>query len=261
MKMLNRLLFPILFSTLAFSQSSSYSLGYEPLTTLTNLKAANTIHDISPLLWRFMGLPAKDRFELDFRRKQDAEHGYYLQTPENNYPKCVEVVFVEMVVISKGKASVTRNTGEALTSTQKYLLNTADMSSNIDLTIWFVIKNNGNDQQIKKGRIAITVVPDVEAQYPEGGSEELIAYLTEYVARQYPSNTKQDIIQNASVLFTVAEDGSLVDIQLRQLSGDPQIDKLLLEAFKQMPKWKPAQNEKGLPVKQKIHFALGSGGC
>lgn len=257
MKTINRILFLLLLSTAAFAQSSSYSMGNNPVTTLTNLKAATTINDISPLLWRMMGLSAKDRFELDFHRKQDSAQGYYLQPPANNYPHIVNIVFVDISVVSKGKTMNAHSTNEILTSDQKGLLAIADMSSNIELTIWFVFKNYGGDSEVKEGKIAVTVVPEIEARYTGGGTKELTKYFRGYVKKQH--TTKPDAVQNASLLFTVAEDGSLTDIKLRQQSGDAKTDKLLLEAVQQMPKWKPAQNAKGIPVKQTIHFAFG--GC
>lgn len=257
MKTINRILFLLLFSTAGFAQSSSYSLGDNPVTTLTNLKAATTIHDVSPLLWKMIGLPAKDRFEIEFRRKQDSAQGYYIQAPLNNYPNIVNVVSVDISTVSKGQKVSAHNTSEQLTPEQKKILTTADMSSNIELTISIVYRNYGEDNEVKEGKIAITVVPETQASYTGGDVKELANYFTEYVKKQHP--TKPDAIQNASILFTVTEDGSLSDIKLRQLSGDPKTDKLLLEAVKKMPKWKPAQNANGIPVKQIIHFAFG--GC
>lgn len=259
MKTLNRMLLPLLFSTVAFAQSSSYSLGDNPVTTLTNLKAATTIHDISPLLWKMMGLPAKDRFEIDLRRKQDSAQGYYIQAPVNNYPNIVNVVFVEITTVSNGQKRSAHSTNERLTPKQKSMLESADMSSNIELSISFTYKYYGGDSEVKEGKIVVTVVPEVEALYTGGGAKELTEYLTGYVKTQNPVSTKPDAIQNASVLFTVTEDGSLSDIKLRQASGDQKTDKLLLDAVKRMPKWKPAQNAKGKPIKQTIHFAFG--GC
>lgn len=259
MKTLNRIFLPLLFSTTVFAQSSSYSLGDNPVTTLTNLKTATTISDISPLLWKMMGLPAKDRFEIEFRRKQDSAQGYYIQAPVNNYPNIVNVVFVDITTVSKGQKVSAHSTNEQLTPEQKSMLLSADMSSNIELSISFVYKYYGGDSEVKEGKIAVTVVPEVEAHYTGGGAKELFKYLIGYVKKQNPSGIKPDAIQNASVLFTVTEDGSLADIKLRQQSGDRKTDKLLLEAVKSMPKWKPAQNAKGTPIKQTIHFAFG--GC
>jgi TonB family protein len=259
MKTINRILFLLLLSTAAFAQSSSYSMGDNPVTTLTNLKAATTIHDISPLLWKMMGLPAKDRFEIDLRRKQDSAQGYYIQAPVNNYPHIVNVVFVDITTVSNGQKRSAHSTNERLTQEQKEMLTTADMSSNIEFSISFTYKYYGVDSDVKEGKIAVTLVPEVEAVYTGGGVKELTEYLSGYVKKQNVSSTKPDAIQNASVLFTVTEDGSLSDIKLRQASGDHKTDKLLLEAIKQMPKWKPAQNAQGKPIKQTIHFAFG--GC
>jgi TonB family protein len=258
MKTLLNLIAAVLLSVTAFAQGSAYGNGYDPLTTPTNLQSAKTISDISPLLWRMMGLSAKDRFALDFLRKQDSATGYYLQPPVNNYPNIVNVVFAELTIVSKGKKISVHHTGETLTAAQKYLLSTADMSSNIELKVLFLFKNYTGDSEIKEGKIAVTIVPETEAVYPGGGAKDLSKYLQTYVKHRHPSGSPV-AIQNASVLFTVTEDGSLADISLKQLSGDSRTDKLLLEAVKQMPKWKPAFNAKGAPVKQTIHITFG--GC
>jgi TonB family protein len=250
---------PLFFSTVLFAQSSSYSAGENPGTTLTNLQSATTIHDISPLLWRFMGLKAADRFELDYRRKLDSAQGYYIQPPLNNYSALVTVVSVDISTVTNGKKQSAHSSNERLTDMQKNILTQADLSSNIELTVRFIYTNYGEDKKIKEGQIAVTVLPETEARYGGGGIDELIDYLTRYINSRYPAADASNTIQNASILFTVAENGGITGIQLKQSTGNTKTDKLLLEALQQMPKWKPAQNAHGKPVKQKIHLAFG--GC
>jgi TonB family protein len=243
----------------AFAQSSSYSFGDNPSTTLTRLKTATTIHDISPLIWRFIGLPARDRFELDYRRKLDSVQGYYIQPAINNYPNIVNLVFVEITTVSNGRKQSAHNTSETLNEAQKNILNMADISSNIEITIRYLYKQYGEDNTPKEGRIAITVLPETEAKYIKGGFDELANYLNDYVAGHTSSVKTKEAVQYASIVFTVNEHGNLEHIVLRRLSGDKQADQLLLEALHKMPKWKPARNAKGATVKQTIHFTFG--GC
>ena len=62
-------------------------------------------------------------------------------------------------------------------------------------------------------------------------------------------------------MFTVNEEGEIVNAKISQTSGDSKTDKLFVEAINKMPKWKPAQNSKGVKVKQEFIFNLSGGGC
>ena len=69
------------------------------------------------------------------------------------------------------------------------------------------------------------------------------------------------IFQQALISFTVDTDGNITDAEISQTSGDPETDKVLLDALNKMPKWKPAENSKGIKVKQEFEFSVGNGGC
>jgi TonB family protein len=62
------------------------------------------------------------------------------------------------------------------------------------------------------------------------------------------------------VKFTVNEEGGIMNPKMLRTSRDSKADKLVLEAISKMPKWKPAQNSKGVKVKQEFTVPFG-GGC
>ena len=77
------------------------------------------------------------------------------------------------------------------------------------------------------------------------------------ISETYPS--KQ--IPWAMAKFTVNEEGEIVDAKISTPSKDPKIDQLLLDALSKMPKWIPAEDSKGLKVKQEFTFRTINNGC
>ncbi|MBK6838306.1 MAG: hypothetical protein IPG90_08535 [Bacteroidetes bacterium] len=63
------------------------------------------------------------------------------------------------------------------------------------------------------------------------------------------------------VRFTVNEEGEIIDPKIKVTTNNPKSDKLLLDAIRNMPKWKPATNSQGGKMKQDFEFAMGTGGC
>ena len=89
--------------------------------------------------------------------------------------------------------------------------------------------------------------PSVLDEAPEfpGGSEGLKAYLIENL--RYPDQAKKDGVEGrVVVLFTVAEDGSIVNIEVSRGIGSG-CDEEAVRVVKAMPKWKPAVKD-GKPV-------------
>lgn len=85
-------------------------------------------------------------------------------------------------------------------------------------------------------------------------------YLRENAINKIPETTSKQL-QQALVGFTVNEKGAIANVQISKTSGDPNTDKLLLEAINKMPKWRPAEDSKGVKVKQEFEFSVGNVGC
>lgn len=249
-----------------FAQPSKfeYTGRYTPSVKKEKLHDAQFINDISPDLWRTMYVPHPDRVLLDLRRvmvfPQPEDYVY----PQENYKLILDIVGVEVSAVSNGKTLTAQNTTDKLTAEQKHILTSADFGTDISVKIRFQYKdqrtdNYGSRSEILEGTSLVTVVPDTEAEFP-GGHKEITAYFTKNVIDRVAPPSSSDNVLNAIVRFTVDEQGQIVDAKITRTSKDPYIDKLLLDATAKMPKWKPAENAKGVKVKQEFVIPFGGGG-
>ena len=139
------------------------------------------------------------------------------------------------------------------------------MGSDINIKVVFKTKkqgggNTGVDSKPIEGTVAVTVVPETEAEYP-GGFKQITGYLRANVFNKISGATASEKIQQAIVKFTVNENGEILEAKISKTSTDPTIDNLILNAINKMPKWKPAENANGIKVKQEMTIPFGSGGC
>lgn len=242
-----------------------------PSVNETTLRKAAFISDLTPQLWQRMILPDKERFEL-YRRSTDQYQGYniyllgynYLSPEAWNYNRLIDYLRVEISVKHLGKTITAENTSDQLNDAQKKLLSLADLNTDITVRIKFRYKEYISDKPDKSfdinGEIAVTVVPDTEAAYP-GGFSAFKNYLNKSVTSHVSGNNTTDKILRTVLDFTIDEQGRIVNSSVSGSSSDPQIDRLLLEALRNCPIWKPAKNSKGLPVQQQFRIFLGGDGC
>ncbi|MBP7809366.1 MAG: energy transducer TonB [Bacteroidia bacterium] len=179
--------------------------------------------------------------------------------PKNYFGNIVNYVSVEISGTCNGTSFTSIATNEILTTEQKTILSTADFGTDLTLKIKFSYKDSSNDVYGTGGRIkeltplAITVMPDTEAQYP-GGDNSVINYLKETVMKQSTDTSAVKKMMNAIVNFTIDEEGKIIDAKILRSSSDSKIDELLLQATNNMQKWIPAQNANGIKVKQTFSF-------
>ena len=82
-----------------------------------------------------------------------------------------------------------------------------------------------------------------------GGEEALLKFLAENI--KYPEIAQEQGVQGRSIIeFMVNEDGSIVEPKVIR-SLHPKCDEEAIRVIKAMPKWKPAINENGKPVRVK----------
>lgn len=243
-----------------FSQTSKYEYQGRPNPSVKKEKLieAQFITDISPELWRELRLTHNDRFELEQRRKIFYSPGYNINIQGIDY------VSVEISVNTNGTDLTFESASDKLNIEQKNILNNADLGTDIHIKIKFRYKkqeydNLGSDNKIVEGELAVTVVPETEAKYP-GGFKQLTEYLIENVINKISGTNYSEKLQQAIVKFTINEEGQVVNTKLFRTSTDPTANKLLLDAINKMPKWKPAENAKGIKVKQEFSIPFG-GGC
>lgn len=181
-----------------------------------------------------------------------------------DYPESwiMEYDSVDIEVTSGGKTMKARGKNNILSQEQKEALNQIDLAAYIAINVHYKY-NNVLDSHIEKNKLNITfrVVPEVEAEFV-GGKEKLDNYIKEKgidkIAGKIPKQFSEVIVS-----FTVNETGEITDASVFKTSGSDKVDKLLLDAIKAMPKWKPAENGNGKKVKQEFEFSVnsGMGGC
>jgi protein TonB len=247
-----------------FCQNSNFK--YEGRMTISVKKekvdGAQFVSDLTPELWHMLGLPVKEREELEYRRRMGYPLGYYVY-PEGGYEAVVDYDSVEISAQRNGKLLSASGASGQLTAEQKNILNTTDLGTDVRIKIKFNYKNetsnNNGDKEIKEGGLVVTVVPEKEAEYP-GGNKQLTDYMVQNIFNKFSGRDIQRV-QNVVVNFVINEEGQVVDAKIVRFSTDPQIDKFILNIINKMPAWKPAENSKGIKVKEKFSIPLGGGGC
>ncbi len=249
-----------------FSQNpDNYYFGrMNPIVKKEKLPEAISIRDIIPELWINLNLDYKDRIELDNRRKTEYAVGYFL-FPLEGYEMVIDNVSAEISATCNGKLLTSQSKGYALTAEQKNIINTADLGTDINIRIKFTYKNKekdrtGSNDRIIEGFLAVTVVPETEAEFP-GGFNYLTKYLMENIIYKISEQNAIEKIQQATVKFKVDETGKVFDVRLFWKSTDIKTDRLILDAMNKMPKWSPAENPKGTKVIQEFTIQLGGAGC
>ena len=101
------------------------------------------------------------------------------------------------------------------------------------------------------------IVVENMPQFP-GGQPALLNYLKENV--HYPEAARKARIQGKTICqFIVDKDGSIVNVEVAQSSGNDLLDQEALRVIRKMPRWKPG-SLKGKPVRVKytipINFSL-----
>jgi TonB family protein len=166
----------------------------------------------------------------------------------------------EIVVNNHGKISKATGANEVLSEAQQGLLQTAEVGSEIEVNIGYIYQNPVTlIPDVRQMHFVITVVPEVEAEYP-GGYQALQLYLKENAISKIPSAVSTEM-PPVLIQFTVDEAGKIIDTRVAESSKDPAIDKVLLKAIRKMPDWKPATDADGKHVPQDFEFSVGNTGC
>lgn len=250
-----------------FSQvSGNYYFGrLTPVVKKEKLQEVVLVNDILDEMWIDLIIPYNDRQELEARRKKEYALGTYLY-PTLGYEMLVDYISVEINVKSKGEQLSSLSTGEKLTTEQKNLLHSADLGSDIHIKISYAYKNqkkgqSDTDRHIVQGFLDVNVVPATEAEFP-GGFNQLTKYLMDNVIRKVDEAKYADNLFQASVQFSIDEEGRIIHPAMYNSSGNQKIDQLIFEAMNRMPRWKPATDSKGRKVLQEFRIPFGGGaGC
>lgn len=239
-----------------FSQATGYEYTgrFNPVVKKEKLNEVIFINDLTPELWRQLAVPYAERLSLNKRKKVE---GFY------NYNTIVDYVLVVISTMSNGKLLTAKSTTDKLTPAQKNILNLVEDGGDIIIDIAFKFKIESPDAtagHVIKGQLAVTAIPMREAEFP-GGYKQFTAYVQKHIFNQLSKPDATEKIQQVVVNFIVDEEGRIVIPRLSKSSSDKAIDKLVLDAIENMPRWKPAFNSKGIRVKQQFSIPLGMGGC
>jgi TonB family protein len=194
--------------------------------------------------------------------KDVLEHSNLLSDIIAGYPVnwVKEYVSVDVLTEKDGKTEIAKGENQVLNTEQKTILNKVDLDSEVHINVHYksinsVTERKENNEMVVK----MTVVPEIQAEF-EGGYENLKKYLKDNLIDRIIENTPPEF-QKGKVVFKIDPNGKLVDEEILESSGDTNMDNFLLEVFRNMPNWKPAQNAIGEKVKQRFEFSMGIGGC
>ena len=259
----------ILSGLFSFSQTIKfrYTGRYNP--AMNKEKAVNSIYlnEIMPDFMRVVFMQREDFEVLTGLCKMvdyPAQENYIM--PQDCYTKAIDILSSEIMLRGNtGKPSVTNN-GHMLSEEQKKWIASLDFGTDIVIKIKFRFKpelsvTKNPEEKAKEAEYMVTLIPDKEAEFP-GGLSKMSNYYTENVISKLNGKTDARNFSNAVVVFTVNEEGKIINSKISRSSSDDKLDKLLLEVTEKMPVWSPAKNIKGTPVKQTIVIPFGGdGGC
>ncbi|MBL4594431.1 MAG: energy transducer TonB [Flavobacteriales bacterium] len=166
---------------------------------------------------------------------------------------------VEISIILNGKELKAIGADAILTKEQKELFNLIEIGTDVHIDVNYKKENYNAVIENRQMNVSMTVTPKKEAEYLEGYNQ-MISYLKENSTDQISAKNFK-LLPQPSISFIVNENGNIENVELIKTSGDDEIDKLLVELVEKMPKWNPAKNAKGLPVKQGFVLEIGQGRC
>jgi TonB family protein len=226
-----------------------------PVVKKESLKGIQFVSEITPALWPTLWMPGEQRNTLD-QLSRMAYSGSFIYS--NKYNMIIDYESVQIIATCYGKTLTAQGEGDALNFEQKNILNMADAGSDLMIKIRFRFKSGKTGssvitKDIVEGNLTLTVLPEIEAEFPGGYLQ-----VTDYFKKALKEKVAKSNAKNASIKFTVNENGVVSNARIGESSGNKNIDKILLEATTNMPKWKPARNSKGTSVKQEFHVMLGA---
>lgn len=174
---------------------------------------------------------------------------------------------VEILATCNGKTMTGKSKNNMLTQEQKNILNAIDLNTDIIIHVKYKYDNpSTNSIENNEINVSMTVIPEIQAEYIipdteakyEGERDYIRQYLKENGITKVPNDIEQCMVD-----FTINEEGGISNVKITMTSGKLEVDKLLVELVCKMPKWKPAQNSKGVNVKQEFQLTIGNAaiGC
>ena len=221
--------------------------------------------------WLFIAAKPALSQELFFEVKGNYQRGVSLKKLKsartmadfcNGFPSnwISNYVSSELSFIKDDKIMKSFGHNDTLTPDQRQMLQTVGLNTEIEFNNTFMAENPVNHfVSARTMQLKMRVIPEKEAGFKEG-YPKMSYYLYENAVRKITPSVPKSF-QQVRVLFTVGEDGSVWDARLESTSGKPDTDQLILDVIRAMPKWNPAEDQNGQPVKQEFELTIGSQGC
>ncbi len=165
-----------------------------------------------------------------------------------------DYISTNISIESSGDIKSSEGFNEQITTEQKTLLQKADIGTDIRVTVSYM-----SGSMTKEMNFSMTVSPTQEASY-SGGKEALLDYINENAISHIAAHQLLDK-NGVEISFEINKDGQAVIKELRRSSSDKATDQLLLQVIEQMPRWSPALDSDGNPVKQQFTFVVGGENC
>lgn len=165
-------------------------------------------------------------------------------------------ISVEVASNCQGVVNKATSTNDTLTHQQMSILKTAQAGCSIDVEIDYIPENTLKYNPPRKLNFTLRTMPIFEAKYP-GGMLGLEEHLEENMSDKLSAEELRQI-ELAAVKFNINKEGQVADAQISQTSGSDYIDKQLLEAICNLPKWQPAVDAQGQKITQAFEFRMGT---
>lgn len=195
-------------------------------------------------------------------RKESFRTASFLRDLCDGYPSnwIINYISSEISATCNGKSCKAVSANDELSTSQKNILNSVDIGSEIIIDVKYKHQNPATQNiDLRQMHISMMVVPEVEARY-KGSIRDMRNYLQKNAIDEIEKIYSEKMMQSV-LKFTVNEKGEIVNAAVTKTSGNKKVDKLLLKTINDMPDWKPAEDANGRKVKQDFEFTLGSGGC
>ena len=167
-----------------------------------------------------------------------------------------QYISVDVSVYKNGILTTVPGVSHVLNQEQKDLLQVADRSKEIAVSVMYLPENSLTENIVKQYDFKVSISPDQNARCAEG-TETLLQYLkTNGIANIESGNFTGYAL--TAIRFTITDKGQVSDLQVVLPSKDPKIDEIMVKALSKMPAWQPAEFSNGTKVNQSFVLTIGN---
>jgi hypothetical protein len=170
-------------------------------------------------------------------------------------------IATEITLVENGTSTTATGVDGNINAAQKSLLKNAAAGSKVIVRVKYMPDNTLKHNTEQEMDYTYVVIPAVLAEFP-GGTAARNAYIDQHIIAKLDAEQKNQL-KIAKFTFSVAADGSIAEVQTLEGSGNGQLDAILVQGIREMPKWKPAQKSDGTFVAQSMKFFISNskGNC